>query len=132
MTDLRLELLLLSDRLAVCKLAREESIPAWATQGVFWSITRTPDELSVVCLEQSVPVDVQAESGWRGLRVAGVIEFSVAGVLASLSSSLAAAGISLFAISTFDTDYILVKEQDLRRAIDALTKHGHSILHVEG
>jgi uncharacterized protein len=132
MTDLRLELLLQSDRLAVCKLAREASIPAWATQGVFWSITRTPDEFSVVCPEASVPKDVRAESGWRGLRVAGMMHFSVVGALANLCTSLAEAGVSVFAISTFDTDYLLIKEHDLGRAVEALEKQGHSVLRVNG
>jgi hypothetical protein len=80
--------------------------------------------LSVVCHENVVPERVTAERGWRALRVAGVIDFSVVGVLASLAIPLSKAGISVFALSTFDTDYLLVREHDLRRASDVLREAG--------
>ncbi len=92
---------------------------------MFFSLTRTGEELSVVCAENLVPVDVQAERGWRALRVAGVIDFSVGGVLATLAVPLAEAGISVFAISTYNTDYLLVKEHDLGRAIEVLRDADH-------
>jgi hypothetical protein len=123
----KLQLLFLGERLAVCKLDRADGIPSWATRNDFFSITRTHDELSVICPEASIPADVRAEKGWRCFRVAGSMDFSVVGVLASMTSPLAEAKIGIFAISTFDTDYLLVKEDDLNRAIEALTACGHVI-----
>src|SRR5262245_58107050 len=127
----RLDLLTLDDRLAVCRLDRDEPIPGWAARGDFFSITRTADELSVVCPEESVPEGGRAGKGWRALRVAGVMGFSAVGVMASLSVPLAGSGISVFAVSTFDTDYLLVKEHDLGRAVEALTGYGH-VVHRPG
>jgi hypothetical protein len=112
---------------AVCRLGADEHVPAWASAGQFCSITRTPDELSVVCAEECVPQGVKCERGWRCLRVGGAIEFSVVGVLASLAVPLAEAGISIFAVSTFDTDYLLVKAEDLPRALEALRSAGHVV-----
>jgi hypothetical protein len=112
---------------AVCRLGADATIPAWATPGHFFSITRTADELSVVCCQDAVPEGVVGERGWRCLRVAGTMPFSVVGVLASLAAPLAEAGISVFAVSTFDTDYLLVKAADLEMALTALTQAGHSI-----
>ena len=91
------------------------------------SLTRTADELSVVCPQSAVPAGVQAERDWRCLRVAGALPFSAVGILSSLVTPLAAAGISVFALSTFDTDYLLVKEKDLEKAAAALTQHGHTL-----
>src|SRR5438093_11466986 len=120
MTLRRLTLTVLADQFAVCKLTPEAPIPAWAITGAFSSITRTADELSIVCRQDAVPEGAVCERGWRCLRVAGTIPFSAVGVLASLTAPLAEAGISLFAVSTFDTDYLLVKEKDLEAALDAL------------
>jgi hypothetical protein len=129
--DHRLELLTLDDRIAVCRLDRNGPIPAWATRGGFFSVTRSSDELSVVCPEASVPEGVRAEKGWRALRVAGAMGLSAIGVLASLAVPLAEAGVSFFAVSTFDTDYLLVKGRDLGRAVGALRAHGH-VVHGTG
>ena len=123
-----LDLLILEDRLAVCRLDHRQGLPDWLGQAGFLSITRTADELSVVCLEASIPEGIRAEKGWRALRVAGSIEFEVVGVLAALAVPLAGAGISLFALSTFDTDYVLVKEHDLERVAWVLTAKGHTSL----
>jgi hypothetical protein len=122
-----LELLPLDDRLAVCRVDRGNDVPPWATRGGFFSVILTPDELSVVCPESLVPEGVRAEKGWRALRVAGTIDLSVIGVLASLTAPLAEAGVPLFALSTFDTDYLLVREHDLGRAIEALAACGHVV-----
>ncbi len=101
-------------------------LPPWPT-GEFISITRTPDELSVVCEESAVPDDVVAERGWRALQLEGPIPFDVTGVAASLTAPLAAKGISLFLISTYDTDWLLVKDAVLDRAIAALGTAGFDI-----
>jgi hypothetical protein len=123
----RLSLVLLADRLAVCRLDGAAPVPDWAMRDGFFSITRTGEELSVVCREVLVPEVIRAERGWRPLRVAGVVDLSQVGVLASLAAPLAGAGISLFALSTFDTDYLLVKEHELRRAVEGLLAAGHAV-----
>lgn len=112
---------------AVCRLDPVADVPAWAQRGPFSSVTRTAEELSVVCLQESVPPDIRAERDFRALKVEGPLDFSLTGVLADLSGALAAANISLFALSTFDTDYILVREADLERALDALSAAGHHV-----
>jgi hypothetical protein len=127
MTQHRLEFLVLDDHLAVCRLEPGVALPPWATDGGFFSVTRTPDELSVVCADSAVPASVRAEKGWRALRVVGTIDFSETGVLASLTAPLAEAGVGILAISTFDTDYLLVKDRDLSRAFGALRACGHVV-----
>ncbi len=124
---LSLDLSILPTRLAVCRLERDAPIPAWSLSGAFYTLSRTPDELSIVCPESVVPIGTRAESGWRALKVAGHLDFTLTGILAGLAGALAQAGISLFAISTFDTDYILVKENDLPQAIRALEQAGHRV-----
>jgi hypothetical protein len=108
-------------------LGATDPIPSWATADRVFSVTRTPDELSVVCPERSVPDAVVCEGGWRCLQVVGPISFTEIGVLASLASPLAAAGVSVFALSTFDTDYLLVKEELLEKALAALRGAGYVI-----
>ena len=127
MTDHHLTLSVLPDGMAVCRLAGDAALPSWALESPFCSITRTADELSVVVREAVVPGSVPCECGWRALEVAGQLDFSMTGVLASLAGPLAEAGISIFVLSTFKTDYVLVKEADLARAIDTLTNAGHEI-----
>jgi hypothetical protein len=98
-------------------------LPSWIG-GEFWSITRTYDELSIVCPQECVPSGVLYEGGWRVLKVLGPLSFALTGILASISGALAEAGISIFALSTYDTDYILVKASQLEGAIEALRKQG--------
>jgi GNAT superfamily N-acetyltransferase len=122
-----LHLILMPGRFAVCRLDARAPIPSWATEDGLFSITRTTDELSIVCQEGVAPNGVQWEQGWRCLRVAGPIPFTAVGVLASLTIPLAEARIGVFVLSTFDTDYLLVKEGDLPAAIVALQRRGHTI-----
>ncbi len=122
-----LELTLFSERFAISRLAADAPIPEWATQGPFFSVTRTGDELSVVTELSRVPVGVQSQPGWRVLKVHGPFVLSEIGVLASLAAPLAEAKISLFAVSTFDTDYLLVASETLPAAIAALERAGHTI-----
>jgi hypothetical protein len=122
-----LELSLLPERFAISRLAADSPIPAWATQGPFFSVTRTGDELSVVTEVSLIPVGVQSQSGWRVLKVHGRFVLSEIGVLSALASPLAEAKISLFAVSTFDTDYLLVASETLSAAIAALQRAGHTI-----
>jgi len=121
------ELVVLQRRFAVCRFQPTALLPGWAQGGAFWSVSRTPDELSIVCQQSLIPSGVQAERDFSCLKVVGPLEFSTVGVLASLTGALAAAGISLLAISTFDTDYLLVRQTDLPDAIDALRESGHVV-----
>lgn len=117
----------LPERYGVCRFPAETEIPAWAMEGPFASATRTPDELSLVCAEVNVPAGTRCESGWRILRLEGPFAFDQIGVLLGVLEPLARAGVSVFALSTFDTDYVLVKETALERARGALTNAGHEL-----
>ncbi len=127
MADPKLTLHVLPERFAICRLHGDDPIPPWALAGVLSSITRTADELSVVCPQRQLPEGVTAEKGWRCLQVAGPLDLSLIGIIATLATTLAQAGVGLFAISTYDTDYLLVKEQNLGLAIAALKQAGHQI-----
>jgi hypothetical protein len=116
----KLTLTLLSEKLAVCKLAIGESIPAWATKGKFFSVTKTLDELSIVCDENLIPPEIKAEKNWRAFKLEGPFDFSLTGILSSVLSPLAEAGISIFALSTYDTDYILTKADKLEQVVPVL------------
>ncbi len=122
---------LLSGNYVICRIEPNRSIPEWA-HGEFVSITRTRDELSIVCTDRNVPDDVQRESGWRCLRVAGKLDFSLVGIIATITAILADADISTFIISTFDTDYLLVREVDLDGTTAALLEAGHSVSNSSG
>lgn len=115
----------LAEQLAVCRLAAADRVPAWALQGGFFCLARTPDEFSIVCPEACVPGGVQTELGWLALKLEGPFPFSMTGVLASFLQPLAEAQIPIFAISTFDTDYVLIKHEFVERACDALATAGH-------
>jgi hypothetical protein len=123
----RLSLRVLPGRFAVCRLGPGAPVPGFLTGSSFWSVTRTADELSLVLPEQNVPPDWQAEGGWKCLQVQGPLPFALTGILAGLSTALASAGVSLFAISTYDTDYVLVREADLPAARSALCACGHVV-----
>jgi uncharacterized protein len=122
-----LTLELLPDVFAICRLGADAPLPAWAARGPLLSITRTYEELSIVCIEQGVPEGVQKEGNWKCFRVAGTLAFSQVGILASLVTPLAEAGISAFAVSTFDTDYMLVRVEMLDTAATALGRAGHDV-----
>jgi uncharacterized protein len=123
----RFDLTVLPGSFAIVRLAADAPLPPWAAQGGFFSVTRTSDELSIVCLADQVPSAVATETGWRALKVKGPFALSEIGVLATLAAPLALAKVSLFAISTFDTDYLLVSEKQLDVAIAALKDAGHSV-----
>jgi putative acetyltransferase len=127
----RLRLLGIAGSFAVCKLATGSPIPPWATTGDLFSVTRTADELSVVCRQEAVPEGVVCERGWRCLRVSGGMPFTLVGVLASLTTPVAKAGVGVFAFSTFDTDYVLVKADEMPKAVAALRAYGHMVEQVE-
>lgn len=123
-----LPLQLLPDTLAICRLPPEAAIPDWAANaGAFVTITRTPEELSITTLQSAVPPTVASERDYRAFRVRGTLPPNLVGIFLSMAEPLARAGLGIFAISTFDTDYVLVKARDLQAAIDALRAAGHDV-----
>ena len=112
---------------AICRLAPGDSLPPWVVNGTFFSVTRTPTELSVVCDVADVPSGVKAEGPWSALAVRGPLDLNITGVLAGLATPLATAGISIFVVSTYDTDYVLVRNHDVDRAVRSLRAAGHTI-----
>lgn len=125
---MELTLSILAGRYTICRLGAGEAVPDWAQPapgaGRFVSITRTGDELSIVCAEAAVPDRVRSDRGWRVLAVEGPLDFSLTGVLAALTAPLAEARVAVFALSTFDTDYLLVKDERLAPAVEALARAG--------
>lgn len=117
----------LPDRLAVCRLGADAAIPQWSCRGAFSSVTRTTDELSVVCPQDTVPPGVRCEPGWRAFKVSGPLDFGLTGVLVAIAAPLAEAGIAVFTVSTYDTDYVLVKDHCLARAIATIKQAGISV-----
>lgn len=122
-----LPLTLLPDLLAICRLAPDARLPAWVAGPGFVSITRTDEELSITVRQDRVPGDLVAVGPWRALKVQGPLDFALTGILAALTAPLAHAGISLFAIATYDTDYVLVRAEALDAAITVLTAAGHRV-----
>lgn len=119
---------LLKGTYGVCWLEESKAIPEWAFEGEFFSITKTKDELSLVCLEENIPSGTKCQGDWRILKVQGPLDFSLVGILSSISGILARQKISVFVISTYDTDYILIKEENLSKAIDSLLNEGYNII----
>ena len=126
-----LRLVLLRGRYAVCRLPAQAALPDWVgtkrSQEELLSLTWRGDETSLVCPEGCVPPDVKAERGWRVVAVAGPLEFELVGVLSSLLEPLKKASVSVFALSTYDTDLLLIKEAHLDRALLALEQAGHLV-----
>ena len=123
----RLELSLLPERFAVAQLAPGAPAVTPPPGMTLFSVTRTADELSVVCAEPDLPLSARAQTGWRAFQVHGPFALSEVGVLSAIASPLADARISLFVISTFNTDYILVHAEQLQSAVAALERAGHKI-----
>jgi uncharacterized protein len=124
----KLTLSILEGRFGICRLDKNSEIPSWTRGGNFVSITRTHEELSVVCQEKSIPTDIRAERHWNCLKIEGPLDFGLTGILSGLSRVLADCGIGIFVVSTYDTDYILVREKDLEAAVKALFDAGYTFL----
>ncbi len=125
--DAALRLSVLDERLAVCRLEAGTEIPRWATGAPFFCVTRTPEELSVVCPEGCVPAGITREPGWRAFRVEGTLDFGLVGVLSSVAAPLAESEVGILAIATYDTDYVLVQASQLDIAVAALRERGHEV-----
>lgn len=123
-----LTLTILPETLTICRLHPEARLPAWIDASRFWAVTRTEEELSIVCEQALAPSDAICQGDWRGLKVAGPLDFALTGILARLATPLADAGIAIFAISTYDTDYLLVHADQLAAAVTALRASGCTVL----
>ena len=122
-----LTLTVFPNRYAICRLDSKAAVPDWATGDDFVSVSRTRDELSIVCPENNVPPTVARASGWRVLKCEGPLDNALTGIMASLAEPLADANVSIFPIATHNTDYLLIKESQLDIAIHALTSYGHAV-----
>ena len=133
MSKAMLQLDLLPEPLALLRLSAASPVPDWTTAARhFLSITRTPTELSIVVDDTVVPNEVSAERPYRAFRVRGPLPLHWVGVMAALAAPLAAAGVSIFPIATYDTDYLLVKAEDTVRAQQALADAGHQVAEATG
>ncbi|MBB5081554.1 ACT domain-containing protein [Nonomuraea endophytica] len=122
-----MELLLLTNEYSVCRLPAATAPPPPPAAAELYALTVTAEEVSVVCRSGAEPAGAKVESGFSALRVAGALDFSLVGILAALTAPLAEVRVSVFAISTFDTDYLLVRTADLPTAKAALEAHGHAV-----
>jgi len=124
----KLKYRILPERLAVCQLGAGTRVPEWALGDGFFCVVGTEDEVSIVCEERQVVDGVRADKGWVGLKLEGPFPFTMTGVLTSFLLPLAEAGIPIFAVSTFNTDYVLIKRENLEQAVKALGEAGHEIV----
>jgi uncharacterized protein len=118
---------------AVCRLDPDAILPESVLQSAFFSLTRTPEETSLVIAEGDVPslgLNARIEADWRMLKVAGTLDFALTGILSALTVPLADAGISIFALSTFDTDYLMVRAERLADAVITLRAAGHTVTEI--
>jgi hypothetical protein len=122
------KLTLLKEKFTLHRLEAAAQIPDAVMDSPFFSVTRTPDELSIVVLEDLVLSGTQKEPGWSSIKVLGPLDFGLTGILAGISTILAEEGISIFAVSTFDTDYILIKQEVCDRAIHSLEAVGYEFV----
>ena len=120
-------LIVLDNLYAVSRLPFEKETPTWLGNQEFSAVIRTRSELSIVCMESLVPSGVLSERGWKVLEVVGPLPFSLIGIIAGIARILAEAGVSVFVLSTYDTDYLLIKQGQLKVAIDALEQEGYEI-----
>ena len=128
----RLTITVHPDLYAICRLGVDAPVPDWAGSSKFLTISRTGSELSIVCEEKRVPAEIHAERGRRLLQVEGTLAFSLTGILAAMAAPLAEAHVSIFAVSTYDTDYVLVSHAELEKAIKALETAGHAVQGLSG
>ena len=126
--DKKLILKLLKDKYSVCRLNKYDEIPKWIFNEEFFSITKTEEELSIVCLQDKIKDDVICEMNWKVLKIEGPLDFSLIGILSRISTLMANNNISIFAISTYDTDYILIKEESIDKAIELLINNNYNVI----
>jgi len=112
----------------VVRLAPDEPIPAWAGKGEFTSVSRSGDELSIVCPAENLPHDFEEKLHWVCFKLEGPFAFSLTGVLLAFIEPLSSKGIPIFAVSTYDTDYVLIQEEWIGAALNALHHAGHELV----
>ena len=127
MKQRQLQLSLLKDKYGICTLPNTAPIPDWALTQSLASITRTEKELTIVCRLEILPSQYQSDLNWRCFKIDGSFDLNQIGVISSISSPLADAGISIYVISTYDTDYFLIQEHNLKQTISTLSDIGHNI-----
>ena len=110
---------------AICRLAADNPVPDWALRGAFFSATGSPDEVSIVCPVEQVPAEIRHDSRWACFKLEGPFPFSESGILLAFVRPLSDRAIPIFAVSTFDTDYVLVEEAWVEKALEALRQAGH-------
>lgn len=132
----KLTMSVLEDTYSICRLEAASAIPDWALNSNFVSITRTMEELSIVCCQKYIPADIpddiqciQHVGGWKALKVEGPLDFGLTGILSGISKVLADKEISIFAVSTYDTDYILIRKEKLEMAVQALLDEEFEVLY---
>lgn len=118
---------LLNGRYSLCRLAPGESIPEWVLTSSFYTISKTVDELSIICESERVPQGIQQNNNWRLLKIAAVLDLSLTGITAQFATALADADVNICVIATFDTDYVMVKQEKLAVAITALENTGFTV-----
>jgi uncharacterized protein len=123
----QLRIIVLNGEFALCRLNADDKIPSWVLPSSFYNISKTTDELSVVCESNYVPENIKCDKGWQILKIADVLDLSLTGITAKFSTALADAGVNLCVIATYDTDYIMVKEEKLETAKSALINAGFII-----
>lgn len=129
MKGVRLSLAMLDNLYTVCRLAPEANIPQWLPAAGLVSVTRTAEELSIVCPSDAVPESIEAERDFHALKIEGPLDFDLTGILLAVAAPLAEAHISIFTLSTYDTDYVLVRKSNLDNAVRVLKRAGHAIDH---
>jgi uncharacterized protein len=117
-----LKLIVLPGHYSLCRLKPSDTVPDWVATSSFYSISKSPEELSIVCETAFVPDSVKKSDGWRLLKIDAILDLSLTGITAKFSTALTGAGVNLCVIATYDTDYIMVKEEKLTTAITALAK----------
>ena len=125
-----MNLQILNDKYAICKFNVNSDLPDWVKDSDFYSVTKTNDELSVVCKQSGSLDNCEISEDWQILKVAGPLDLSLIGIIAEISGTLRDNKIPIFTVSTFETDYILVKSKDLTRAVNSLKASGHKITYA--
>ena len=123
-----LRLVVLPERLAVCRLDAKDPIPEWAVGESFLSISRTREELCIICEDGFVPAGTHASRGWRGFKIEGPLDLDLVGILVSVAVPLAQSNIGILPIATYETDYVLVRDRQLVDAIKALRFAGFDVV----
>jgi hypothetical protein len=124
-----LQLIILKNTFAIYRFNPDVEVPEWISDSAFYSVTKSPDELSVVCEQNENHTGATAvSSDWKALKIAGPLDLSLIGIIAEISRILKESNISIFSIATYETDYILVKNRDLNKAVDSLKANGHKIV----